>query len=906
MIASLRRLVRRSAHLLRRRTLEREMDEEMRSHLAFEVEDRVRRGMTPDEARRTALAAFGGVESAKDAGRDARGLRWFDDLRRDLRYAERALSRTPAFTIAAALTVALGVGATAVVVSGVRALLTRPLPVANPERLVIYSERWERGTGGFTSMAYPVYTYEHFLDVQDASRDVFDGLAAFAYHPFSLRIGDAAEMLSGQVTSANYFDVLGVRPALGRFYFAATDRSSPVLPEIVISHALWQRRFGGDSTLLGRTLHVNSRPVTVVGVAPERFHGPIAGLLVDAWMAASTHLMPPPIPRDDARRDDAAASPRRPLRLTYVGRLAPNVTRAQAEALLGPVVQAMPPEQDWARVEGVRLSPLEPIPAMARGGVQAFMGILSAVAALLVLLAAANVAGMLLARATHRRREIAIRLAVGAGPWRLVRQLLVESTALSLIGAVLGLALAAALIRIVTVWLHALLMPLGTAAALDLRIDPSVLAIAIASALAAGLVAGLVPAFGAARVDVIHALRGQHDARAGQAGRLRRAFVTTQVALSLALLIAAGLLTRALQRALEIDPGLEADGVVAAGIDLGPHGYSRERVAMLHREYVTRLAARPEVLAVGMGRSTPLGGSYSGMGFEPVDATNDPDRRVHFTWAAIDTGYLATVQIPLLAGRNFTHADTRGAPRVAIVNETGARRLWPSGEPVVGRRIRPPGANIDYEIVGVVRDGRYRQLDESPLPFAFLPLAQQDASVVDVFVRTRAPLSATTALMRDELRALDPNVALLRPRLLTSDVDLWRVPQRVASRLVGAIGVAGLLLAAVGLYGVLAYHAARRAREFGVRLALGATSPAIAGLVVREGLRMLAPGTLLGFALALLLARPMARFLYGVEALDPVTFTIVPLVLAAVTLAASYLPARRAARTDPMVSLRVD
>lgn len=307
-----------------------------------------------------------------------------------------------------------------------------------------------------------------------------------------------------------------------------------------------------------------------------------------------------------------------------------------------------------------------------------------------------------------------------------------------------------------------------------------------------------------------------------------------------------------------------------------------------------------------MGRYTPLGGSYSGMGFEPVDASNDPARRVHFSWAAIDTGYLATLQIPLLAGRNFTHTDVRGAPRVVIVNETGARRLFPNDESVVGRHIRPPGSNVIYEIVGVVRDGRYRQLDESPLPFAFQPLAQQDAASVDVSVRTRAPLSVTAALMRDALRSLDPNVALLRPRPLTTDLDLWRVPQRVASRLVGAIGMAGLLLAAVGLYGVLAYHAARRAREFGVRLALGATSPAIAGLVVREGLRMLAPGTLLGIALALLLARPMARFLYGVETLDPVTFTIVPLVLAAVTLAASYLPARRAARTDPMVSLRVD
>ena len=319
---------------------------------------------------------------------------------------------------------------------------------------------------------------------------------------------------------------------------------------------------------------------------------------------------------------------------------------------------------------------------------------------------------------------------------------------------------------------------------------------------------------------------------------------------------------------------------------------------------VDRLATRPEVLSVSLGRQTPLSGSHNGGNMVPVGEENQPDRVVNLTWSTVDTAYFSTVRIPMLAGRAFDARDASGADRAVIINETAARRLWPEGGLIVGRRLRFQGGSVEYMVVGIVRDGRYRSLDEEPIPFAFLAHAQQYSSATQVFVRSRLETAATIELLRQETAALDPNVALERPRPLSADVNLWRIPQRIASGLIGTFGLAGLLLAAIGLYGVLAYHVARRVREFGIRVALGASAPALRRIVWRECIAILVPGTLLGLALAFALARPMARFLYGIDAMDPMTFFIVPLVLAAVAVTASSVPARRAARVDPMVSLR--
>lgn len=893
------RWLRRLGRLAFRRGVERDMDEELRLHLELEIADRVARGMPADAARRSALAEFGGVEHTKEAARDARGFRFLDDLTRDIRYAQRALGRTPVFTLAAVATIALGVGATAVVVSAVQSLVVRPLPVTDPARLVVYSERWAQGPGYVsTSVTYPMYRYDHFLAVRAAAPHLFDELAGFHYAALAFRGGEYAEMLSGMAVSPNFFRALGLRPEAGRFF--SDERDPAHATEIVISNALWTRRFARDTGVLGRVLHVNSRPLTVVGVAPAGFNGVVRGLAVDAWVPAEAR------PVMTAAGSAGAVGAGGGANVTIFGRIRGDYTPAQAEAALSPIVVGVPPMEPWIRPTGARLTPFTAIPAAGRAGVKAFVGLLSAAATLMLLLTGANVAGMLLARATHRRREIAVRLAIGAGRWRVMRQLLTESLALGLAGASLGVLGAQVLLGAVSGWIGRLSLPGSTTPALDLHVDPVALVVSVAVALGVAVLTGLVPALDAARVDVLPALRGFDEARAGRAGRMRRGFVIAQVGLSLALLATAGLFTRALQRALSVDPGFEPEGVVVAGINLGNHGYSTAQGRELFDRLVGRLGSRSELVAVSLGRQTPLGGSHNGEIMLPADRTDDGAPRVQMTFAAVDSAYFSTVRTPIVEGRGFSSRDAPGASPVIILNETAARRLWPDGGPGVGRRVRMQAGTTEYEVVGITRNGRYRNLDEEPIAFAFLPLAQRYAPAVQVFARTRIEPAAAIALLRQELAALDPNIALERARPLASDVDLWRIPQRIASGLIGAFGLTGLLLAAIGIYGVLAYHVARRVREFGIRLALGASAPALTGSVLREGFVMVVPGALLGLALALALAKPMARFLYGVDAMDPVTLGAVVAILTIAALLASYVPARRAARVDPMISLRAE
>lgn len=885
---------RRLARLVLRRGVERDMAEELRHHLELEIGDRVARGLPPDEARRTALAAFGGVEQTKEAGRDAHGFRELDDLARDLRYARRALGRTPVFTLAAVGTIALGIGATAVVVSAVRSLLTRPLPVAAPERLVVYSQRWERGPGFWsTGMTWPIYRYEHYLAVRDAAAGVFEDLAGFHYAGLALRSGESAEMLSGMVVSPNFFAALGLRPAAGRFF---SDERDPALAgEIVISDAMWTRRYERDPAVIGQVVHVNSKPYHVVGVAPSHFRGLVRGLVVDAWLPAL------------ARTEGAATGPvSRGANVTIFGRIPHDRTAAQVEGALSAIVPNLPPAEEGARVTGARLTPLTAIPLGGRGGVEAFMGLLSVAAGLMLLLTGANVAGMLLARAMHRRREIAVRLAIGAGRGRVMRQLLAESLAIGLVGAIPGVLGAGMLLAAFSSWIESLPLPGTVTVSPDLHLDLVAVGASVGVALVAAALAGLAPALSATRVDVLPALRGLDEPRAGRAGLLRRGFVIAQVGLSLTLLVTAGLFVRALQRALSVDPGFDPRGVVVAGINLGNNGYSPDEGRALYSRLVDRLAARPELVSVSLGRQTPLGGSHSGGNMVPVGEENQPDRVVNLTWGVVDTAYFNAVRIPMLAGRAFDARDAAGADRAVILNETATRRLWPAGGAIVGRRLRFQGESVEFTVVGIVKDGRYRSLDEEPIPFAFLTHAQQYAPATQVFVRSRVEAAATIEMVRRELAALDPNVALERPRPLAADVNFWRIPQRIASGLIGTFGLAGLLLAAIGLYGVLAYQVARRVREFGIRMALGASAPALRRIVWREGMTILVPGTVLGLALALALARPMARFLYGIDAMDPMTFFLVPVVLGVVAVAASSVPARRAARVDPMVSLRAE
>ena len=801
-----------------------------------------------------------------------------DALLRDVRYAARSLGRQPGFALAAVCTIALGITATTVVFSLVSALLLKPLPVAEPERLVTVHEQ-RRGEVevmmGFSS--FPLARYQAY---RDASREVLSGLAGHHYDQGSLRTEAGAEVVNSVAATANYFEVLGVRPVLGTGFSSDADRTGA--PQAVISHALWSARFGADPGVIGRTLHLDSRALTVVGVAPRGFAGIIVGLPVDVWMPAS--------PGDGA---DGGT------RLTLLGRLRPGMTPERASAALAVVSRQVPPGPR-ATVEGVKLQALTAVPGDFRGHLIGFMAMLFVTAALVLTIASTNVGGMLLARAEQRRREIAVRLAVGAGRLRLVRQLVTESLVLFLAGGALGVLLSSWLVRLAS----AFPLPIPARVELELGIDLRVLAFSAAAALVAGVVFGLAPALQATRGDVVAGLRDGGRGQAVRRTRLRSALVVAQLAMSLLLLVTAGLFARTLQNALAAEIGFNPDGVVVAGIDLAPHGYDEPRARRLQAQLLERVRALPGVTAAAYAVWPPMGGNSWTQTVEPGDPpANAAGEAVVASLGTVGAGYFETLEVPLVAGRGFAAADGPGATPVVVVDETLARRLWPGASPL-GRHLEV--ADESREVIGVARSGKYESYTEEERAFAYLPLEQCPTASATLHVRSRMDDGATLAAIRRELAALDPNLALEQAMPLPTLIGFSIFPQRLAAMLIGAFGLTGLLLAAIGLYGILAYQVSARTREIGIRMALGARAAGVVRLVVGGSLRLLLIGTALGLAAAFGVTRLLAGLLFGVTATDPATFVAVSTLLAGVALLASWLPARRATRVDPMIALRAE
>lgn len=885
-------LWRRLRALFRKDALDADMNAEMRAHLEFETEDGVRRGLSRDEAYRQARLAFGGADRFREEGREARGVQPFHDLMQDVRYAFRVLGKSPGFTAASVLTLALGMAATTVVVSVINALMVRRLAVDEPDRLFVVAEYWKGGMRSVsTDMGQYSYPYAHYLDLRDATSSVFSGLAGYRLGSVSLRGEGGARTLSAISASANYFQVLGLRPALGLLFSDTAEHFGAAVPEVVLSYDLWRSEYAGDSAVVGRTLSIDSRLHTIVGVAPRGFQGTAIGLLAEVWLPAAGNARPPAEtrPGGDVRRRAGS--------VTMFGRLRPDLSRERALAALATIGPNLPAEQPAWRIRDMSLDPISGVPAMSRGAVLGFTGMLLLTAGLVLLIAAANVAGMLLARAAQRRREIAVRLAIGASRGRLVRQLLTESVTLCLLGGVAGLLL--------TIWLASLIPvaqpPGGLRVRLDIGVDAVVLAVAFAVSVAAGVFTGLTPAFQFTRPDLLSGLRIVDIGQPRQA-RARDAFVVAQLALSLVLLITAGLFTRALQRALVTDPGLDARGVVVTQLDVSAHGYRRERGEAFFATLVERLAGRPEIASVALGQWTPLSMGHKGEDVT-IPGESGPDRRrFNITWGVMGPGYLELMRIPLLAGRSFTSADARHAAQVAVINETMAARLWPGVSPI-GQRMDLNGVR---EVVGVVRDGKYRGLDEGPTGFAFVPVAQDYSPRLTVHVRARGETGAALAALRTEVAGLDPNVALEGAGPLTDELAIYTLPQRAAAWVVGLFGLVGLLLASVGIYGVIAFQVAQRAREFAIRIALGARGRHVLGRALDRALRVIGIGLTVGVLLALGSSRLIARFLFGVGAADPLTFIVVPLLLGIVALLASVVPATRAIRVDPVATLRAE
>ncbi|HEX7241058.1 MAG TPA: ADOP family duplicated permease, partial [Longimicrobiaceae bacterium] len=632
-----------------------------------------------------------------------------------------------------------------------------------------------------------------------------------------------------------------------------------------------------------------SREMTVVGIAPAGFGGILAGLPVDVWVPEAAYRRGAP----------AAEEAGRTSWLVMVGRLRPGVSREQARAALEVIAKRVPPEQEGTTIRGVRVDAHSGVPAERREMLAGFLGMLLATAGLVLLIACTNVAGMGVARAVARRRETAIRLAIGAGRARLVRQLVTETVLLFLVGGAAGLLLA--------LWLSEMLSafrpPVPVQVAFDLGVDWRVFGFAMALALGTGVIFGLVPALGASRPDLVPALKEGREAP-GRRGRLRSGFVVAQLAMSLLLLVTAGLFVRTLRSALAEEPGFDPDGVVVAQLGLSAHGYDAARSAELYGRLRERLEADPGVRSVAAARFAPMSGNVMATTIEPQDVR--PGARGEPVPVGVDPvgpGYFETLRIPVLAGRAFTARDAPGTAPVAVVNQALAARLWP-GESPIGRRVRVNGTV--REVVGVARNAKYEGHRDEREAHLYLPLAQNGSANLTVIVRSRGGAAGGLEAIRRELRALDPDVALREASPLPALVGLSLFPQRLAAGFIGVFGAVGLLLAAVGLYGILAHGVAQRRREIGVRIALGARAGDVLRMVVRSGLALTAVGIAVGLAAALALTRLLSGMLYGVTATDPVTFAAVPLLLLGVALLASYLPARRATRVDPMVALRAD
>ena len=866
--------------LFARRGAEARVDEEFRLHIELETEKNLRAGMDPKEARRRALIAFGGVERYMEEMRDGRGARWLEDLVRDLRYAPRSLAKAPGFSLSAVLTIAVGIGATTVVYSMVNAALLRPLPVPSPERLFALEElRWGAVWQGIEGGGVP---YARYVRYREATEGLFTGLAAHRLTVFSLRARGETTPARGVMTSGNYFAVLGLHPEAGSFYTEDDE------PSAVIAYHFWRDRFGGDLDVLGSVVHIDGQPFTIVGVAPRGFTGAVHGLPADVW-----------VPVVAARRASGVRS--MDAWLAMFGRLRPGVEPAAASAFVDATAKRIPPDEPQTQVRG---AVLETMTGMVHGGMRdgARTGLttLFATALLVLLIASANIAGMLIARGVARRREIGIRLAIGAGRGRLVRQLMTEHALLGLIGGAGGVLLAVLGARVVAA------APLfgPQQLALDLDLDLRVLGFAFAVTIATSLLSGLYPALQAARPALVPALK---DGDAGPAGaRARSLFVCGQLAMAVVLLVLAANFVRSFQRMLDLDLGYDADGIVIATTDVSPLGYDAARGRAFYDRLVERVRAIPGVMAVALAGAPVVGG-----GAFNNDVRTAGGDEVRHEWGVpqnhVDPEFFATLRLPIIAGRGFTEADRAGAPRVAVVNETLARRLWP-GEDPVGKVIDTYGG--EAVVVGVARDGRYALRNGAPGPYVFVPFAQRYSGRMTLHVRHEDGVHVGTLIrrIREAVQALDPNVAVQRAEPLSAPVAQMLGSMQFATGLLGLFGLLGIALAGVGLYGVLAFQVARRSREFGIRIALGAPARAVVRNVVGRWTVLAGIGAAAGLVLGLAASRLLERALHihGLGAFEPATFAGVAAVLMAVGVAASYAPVRRAVRVDPVDVMRVE
>ena len=815
------------------------------------------------------------------------------DLLQDFRFAVRVLLQRPLLSAAAIVSLALGIGANATIFSVVNALLFSSVGVREPARLVSLYTRDERNPG------FAPLSHLNWRDYRDQSK-TFDEVLGYDWAGMSVATGQGeAELVVGQMVSGNYFDVLGVEPALGRAFTPEEDGAPGAYPVAVVGHKFWRERLAGAADTPGRRVRINGHPFTIIGVAPASFRGTDVGVEPALWVPMAMNRVIRP--NESANWYDE----RRGLFVNAIGRLAPGATiesaRAELEGIGKRLAAAYPEENGGRNVQLVPLSQATIHPGF-RGGVVAAMTMLMSVVGLVLLIACANVANLLLARASARRKEIAIRLSIGAGRARLVRQLLTESLVLALCGGAGGL--------LVATWGRGALLAflpgdqLPLALELDLPLDARVLGFTFVVSLLTGFLFGLAPALQATRPDLVS---GVKDATAdpgttrGRKVGFREVLVAVQVALSLVALIGAGLFVRSLAAAQEIDPGYDPTHLAVVSFDVGLQGYDQPRAEQFWERALERVRALPGVAAAAVAQAGPMQGTMTRTVFREGQESEKDGRHVQVN--AVGAGYFDALGVPVLRGRAFRPGDRAEAPKVVVVSETMAKTFWP-GEEALGKRFRFFGDPYTVEVVGVARDQKVNFLGEEPQPYIYQTLAQRHYSGVTLIVRTDGDPEPVLAAAQRELRALDralPLVGAMSVERLLAD-SLWA--PRMGASLLALFGFLALALAAIGIYGVMAYAVQLRSREIGIRMALGAARREVLWLVARRGMAVVGLGLAIGLLLTTGATRLVANMLFGVSPLDPPTFAATAALLAAVGLAANLLPARAASATDPASVLR--
>jgi predicted permease len=884
-IRQLRALAVRLAGLFSQKKRDRELARELESHLEMHTEDNLRAGLTPEEARRQALIKLGGVLPTQENYRRQRGIPLIETLLRDLRYGLRRLTRNPGFTLIAVLSLALGIGANTAIFSLINTAVLRPLPVERPEQIVSLSNV----AGNRMS---PVFSYPNYKDFRDRN-DLFAGLLAYRFAPLSLSHDGVNERLWGYVVTGNYFEVLGVKAALGRVISPDDDRLPGAHPVTVLSYQCWQQRFGADPGIVGKSLIANGLSYTIIGVAAQGFYG--------TEIIAAPELWFPMAMQAQIEVGNNWLDKRGVENIFVQGRLKPVTSVAQAQTALNAMALQLEREYpDTNEGKRVRLSPPGLMGGVMRGAVLGFTGLLMVVVAFVLLLACTNLANLLLAQAAERRKEIAVRLALGASRLRIVWQLMAECMLLAIGSGALGLLLAYWLVNMAVL----LKPPVDVPLSIELHIDYRVLIFTCLTSLVTGVLFGLLPALQATKVDLLSALKDETSSLISRRSWLKSSLIVLQVALSLVLLVGGGLMLRALQRAQTINLGFDPQNAVEVSFDLRLQSYDNARGLDFQKRLMERVRALPGVQAAGIVDLAPVDLHFTR---DSVFIEGQPPERIANAPRAmasrISPGYLQAMSTRLIEGRDFTEQDDANAPQVAIVNETFARRFWPGQDPL-GKRFSQGGPGSEMtQVVGVVEDGKYAGLNETPQPYVCRPMSQAYAGSTTVIVRTAGDPQKMLAAVRNEVQQMDPHMPI-SGKLLVERLALPLLPARIVASVLGVFGLLALVLAAFGIYGVMSYAVSRRTHEIGIRVALGAQAADVLRLIIRQGMVLALIGVAIGLSVALLVSRLMKSLLFGVSATDPLTYAFVAALLIGVALLACYLPARRATKIDPMAALR--